>query len=342
MTMPTPSTPARDHIAGADDLSDAAIDWLVRVRMGAADAADFARWRATSAAHDAAAIEAEALFDDVGATATAAAFGAGATVQPFSRPQPARPPALSRRRLLTGAAAAGVVAAAGAGAWMATGPDADARVAALLTGAETTGHGERRSIDLADGSRVTLAGWSAIRADLSGTTRHVELLAGEALFTVAADATRPFVVAAGAGRARALGTTFSVTRDDQTARVVVVAGQVEARAADGAVVALEAGQAVTMGRSVAGAPMMVERVDAAALTAWHRGRLIVAGQPLAQVAARLERDSRLRLIVRGDTARNLPVTGVFNLDDPAGTLAAITRILPVRARRIGPLVILDA
>ncbi|MFD0391095.1 FecR family protein [Tistrella bauzanensis] len=141
---------------------------------------------------------------------------------------------------------------------------------------------------------------------------------------------------------RALGTTFSITRDDQTARVVVVAGQVEARAADGAVVALEAGQAVTMGRSVAGAPMIVERVDAAALTAWHRGRLIVAGQPLAQVAARLERDSRLRLIVRGNTARNLPVTGVFNLDDPAGTLAAITRILPVRARRIGPLVILDA
>ncbi|MFD0391093.1 hypothetical protein ACFQ4K_29945 [Tistrella bauzanensis] len=64
-----------------------------------------------------------------------------------------------------------MVAAAGGGAWMATGPDAGARIAALLTGAETTGHGERRSLDLADGSRVTLAGWSAIRADLSGTTR---------------------------------------------------------------------------------------------------------------------------------------------------------------------------
>ncbi|MFD0391092.1 DUF4880 domain-containing protein [Tistrella bauzanensis] len=88
--MPTPSAPATANDTMTDDLSDAAIDWLVRVRMGAADAGDFARWRATSAAHDAAAIEAEALLDDVGATATATAFGAGATIRPLSRPQPDR------------------------------------------------------------------------------------------------------------------------------------------------------------------------------------------------------------------------------------------------------------
>lgn len=344
MIAPPSSTPSAPSEAG--DISDIAIDWLVRVRLGAAAPEDFARWRAASPAHEAAAAEAESLLDEIGRTPTAQSFGAerafGAERGVPLRPPPvshlSRRPPLSRRRLLTGAAAAGVVAVIGGGALVAAGPGAGGRLIAALDGGETTSRGERRAITLADGSRVMLAGRSAIRIDVSAVGRHIELLAGEALFQVAADATRPFIVAAGTGRVRAAGTLFSVACTGEAARVVVVDGRVEAGPADGhAPLTLTAGQAVTTG------PDMTPRaVDAASLTAWARGRLIVTGQPLAEVAARLDRDSPLRLMVLGDTARSLPVTGVFDLDDPEGTLRAIATVLPVRVRRVGAVAVVTA
>ncbi|WP_449220413.1 FecR family protein [Tistrella mobilis] len=328
-SSPSSSSPS----AETGDLSDIAIDWLVRVRLGAADPADFARWRAAAPLHEAAAAEAESLFDDIGRTATAQAFGAERVM-----PLRASPRSVSRRRLLTGAAAAGVVAAIGAGTLVAAGPGVGGRLIAGLDGGETTSRGERRAITLADGSRVTLAGRSAIRIEVSAVGRHVELLAGEALFQVAAGAARPFIVTAGTGRAQAVATLFSVARAGEAARVVVVDGRVEAGPAGGpAPLVLTAGQAATTGPA-----MTAEPVDAASLTAWARGRLIVTGQPLSDVAARLDRDCALRLLVLGDTARNLPVTGVFDLDDPEGTLRAIATVLPVRVRRLGGVAVVTA
>lgn len=338
MVASSPSSPPSPPEGG--DVSDIAIDWLVRVRLGAADPEDFALWRAASPAHEAAAVEAEALLDEIGQTSTAQTFGAERVVplHPPSAPTLRHPPALSRRRLLTGAAAAGVVAAAGAGALVAAGPGVGGRLIAALDGGETTSRGERRAITLADGSRVTLAGRSAIRVDVSAAGRRIELLAGEALFQVATDTTRPFIVTAGTGRAEAMGTLFSVARAGRAARVVVVEGRVEVGPADGrAPMTLTAGQAATTGPD-----MTAEPVDAASLTAWARGRLIVTGQPLSEVAARLDRDGALRLLVLGDTARTLPVTGVFDLDDPEGTLRAIATVLPVRVRRVGGVAVVTA
>ena len=73
-----------------------------------------------------------------------------------------------------------------------------------------TAAGEIREVVLADGSRVLLDAQSAIRSDLSGTERRVTLLRGRALFTVARDPQRPFVVATPEARATALGTRYEV------------------------------------------------------------------------------------------------------------------------------------
>src|SRR5690349_20668988 len=49
-----------------------------------------------------------------------------------------------------------------------------------------------------------------LEVDFSAKSRAVRLIAGEALFQVAKDAARPFVVAAGDARVRAIGTAFNV------------------------------------------------------------------------------------------------------------------------------------
>jgi transmembrane sensor len=57
--------------------------------------------------------------------------------------------------------------------------------------------GERRTLTLADGSSIDLNARSKVRVRFSNAERDVELLQGQALFEVAKDKARPFVVTAG-------------------------------------------------------------------------------------------------------------------------------------------------
>src|SRR5262249_27359208 len=77
-----------------------------------------------------------------------------------------------------------------------------------------TSTAELRTIELADGSTVALAGASAIAVSFTGGGRQVTLVEGEAFFNVKADATRPFEVVASSVRTTVVGTIFDVRRDE--------------------------------------------------------------------------------------------------------------------------------
>ncbi len=81
-----------------------------------------------------------------------------------------------------------------------------------LTRGETyaTGIGEQRIVKLDDGSTVELNTGSRVHVHFSEHQRDLDLLAGQALFHVAKDPTRPFIVASNDARIRAVGTEFDV------------------------------------------------------------------------------------------------------------------------------------
>src|SRR5271155_3294928 len=81
---------------------------------------------------------------------------------------------------------------------------------AKLNGVYTTGIGEQRTVQLLDGSTVELNARSTIQVRLTAEQRDVTLLDGQALFRVAKDKQRPFVVQAGDAQVRAVGTEFDV------------------------------------------------------------------------------------------------------------------------------------
>ncbi|CDO35968.1 FecR family protein [Novosphingobium sp. KN65.2] len=68
----------------------------------------------------------------------------------------------------------------------------------------------KKTIELADGSHVTLFGATRLAVRLSAHERRIDLLSGRARFEVSHDASRPFVVIAGGGSVTALGTLFEV------------------------------------------------------------------------------------------------------------------------------------
>ena len=86
--------------------------------------------------------------------------------------------------------------------------------------------GEHRSLALGDGSTVDLNARSKLRVEFSKNERRVELLEGQALFEVAKDKSRPFIVKSGEATIRAVGTQFDVDRKSTGITVTVIEGGV--------------------------------------------------------------------------------------------------------------------
>lgn len=298
-------------------LSDEAIDWLVALNSGRAtdqDRASFAEWRTRSAAHELAAQEAEAVWQGVGI--------AGDRARMSERKAPRAK--LTRRAVLGG----GVLVAGG---W-ALGQSGALNFRSFADHA--TGTGERRTVILPDGSSVLLNASTALSVDFGESERALRLLAGEATFNVSRDAARPFVVEAGGGRTRAVGTAFNIDIRPGETVVTVLEGVVEVTSAASTTdaVVVRADQRVRYAAS--GRPSGLHAVDADMETAWRRGKLIFNRRPLGDVVAEIERYRDGTIVIAGIGLRTLEVTGVFDLDDPEAILTTIEETLPVRVRRL--------
>lgn len=300
-------------------LSDEAIDWLVRLNSGRAtedDHAAFADWRRTSEKHDLAAQEAETIWHGVGLAVT--------SVRSADRKAK-----VTRRTVLGGVLlAGGGMALARSGA---IGPH--------LLADHVTGVGEQRTVLLDDGSLVFLDGGTALSVDMDARERRLRIHGGEAVFTVAHDAARPFIVAAGSGWTRAIGTVFDVDVRPGEVVVTVVEGAVgiSTEAAPSSPVTATADQQVRYRAS--SRPSVPETIDAEVETAWRRGKLIFDRRPLGDVVAQLGRHRNGRIVIVSDQLRSLEVTGVFDMANPEAVLGAIEATLPVRITRL-PLVTL--
>ena len=90
----------------------------------------------------------------------------------------------------------------------------------------TTAVGEQRSITLVDGSTVELNSRTKIRVVYHEHVRGIQLLDGQALFHVAKDRTRPFIVHTNATNIRAVGTQFDVYKKHDATVVTVLEGKV--------------------------------------------------------------------------------------------------------------------
>lgn len=192
----------------------------------------------------------------------------------------------------------------------------------------STDVGEQRILRLADGSTVTLNALSEIRVRWSGHERAIDLLAGQALFHVAKDKRRPFIVASDDTLVRAVGTQFDVSRKSFGTVVTVVEGRVailsrgrQVRAEPETVVAprsieLGAGEQVV---KLASASTLSQPHDAdvASATAWTKQLLIFESTPLPEVAQEFNRFNTQQIVVEGAALADFRISGTFPALDPA-------------------------
>lgn len=204
-------------------------------------------------------------------------------------------------------------------------------------GLYSTDIGEQRSVTLADGSRIELNSRSQLRVHFTDHSRDIELLEGQALFQVAKDKTRPFIVQSANTQVRAVGTQFDVYRKESGTTVTVVEGTVSVDASQRAManagvqpsaLMLNAGEQVTVstvtpaeaaGQNSIETPIpKVANITAA--TAWTQNRLVFESATLIEVADEFNRYNERRLVIESPELHDFHITGTFSSSDPAPLL----------------------
>jgi len=228
---------------------------------------------------------------------------------------------LPRRRFVQRALAAGVMAAAvGLGwlGWQQHGLDYHEQL--------HTGLGERRQVELPDGSHLEINGRTRLEVRFSAGQRDIRLEQGEVMFSVAHDSERPFVVDAGNGTVTVTGTRFDVRRDPGQTRVAVEQGSVRVQGHGESRALLSAGLGSHIDEE--GNVAAAYKIDAAALTAWRSGKLVFNDASLAQVVEEVSRYREHPLKVAPKAAK-LRLSSTFRVDDTDALLRALPSILPV-------------
>lgn len=182
---------------------------------------------------------------------------------------------------------------------------------------------ESRTVTLEDGSFVRLAQGSTLREWEAEGQREVSL-EGRAFFAVARDETRPFIVRAGAGEIRVLGTRFQVDTEGDEVGIVVVEGLVRVSNREGSA-DVPAGSASKMGSLEAPSVKNVENVFA--LMDWPEGILVFQATSLAQVAAEVSRHYGRALRVEDPDLSQRRVTAWFqgeSFEEVAESLCLVT------------------
>lgn len=200
-----------------------------------------------------------------------------------------------------------------------------------------TARGERRTIDLQDGSTVLMDADTALDVNINSSERHVRLLRGTAFFTVKRSDV-PFVVRAGDGEAKVLGTTFDVAMQDDSVSVTLESGSLQVTGATTSQrVVLVPGEGVAYSASGMDRP---EKIDLEERTAWHDGRVVFNDARLGDVLKQIERHRPGRIVVISDTLAERRVSGSFSIDNPQAALASIQSLVGFKINEVaGRLVI---
>ena len=173
----------------------------------------------------------------------------------------------------------------------------------------------------------------------SSDQRHLHLEKGQAQFSVAKDADRPFVVQAGNGAVRAVGTQFQVRIDAAAVKVTLLEGIVTVTAAaatsgGGARNAtLAAGEKLSFDQ---GRLWRVERADIEMAKGWTRGELVFEGLALAEMIQEMNRYSATKIVIDDVSLRDMPVSGAFYNHDQASLIQALELGWSLRAEYAPP------
>jgi len=196
---------------------------------------------------------------------------------------------------------------------------------------------------LSDGSKITLNAGSSLRypESFNGKTREV-YLDGEAMFDVAHDPDKPFIVHSGQLKTQVLGTTFNISAypGAEKMEVTVISGKVavEETVSKRQTMLLPNQRVVFNTRNDHFTTTRMETVATA--VAWQQGRIGFDDASLTEVAAQFYRRYGVHVTLENPSLANCRISIVLNNDSADNLLKTITSLTNSNYRYKGSEVIL--
>jgi len=209
-----------------------------------------------------------------------------------------------------------------------------------------------RVLTLPDGSTVRLNVGSEIVEAFTPAERRVIVARGEAHFMVTRNASRPFVVCAGAVEVRAVGTAFNVNLHSAAVEVIVTEGKVElsagaapARAEIAPTAAIESPRTVVgvsqravvtfAPASLRAAPVVtdVQPDEITKALAWQNTLLRLGGATLAELAVEFQQQTGYRIVLADPELAGRRIGGRFRADNIEGFIRLLEEHFGVVSQR---------
>ena len=200
--------------------------------------------------------------------------------------------------------------------------------------------GQIQTIQLADGSRVTLAPQSQLRYPVQfGAASREVYLEGEAFFEVSKDAQRPFRVHSGTWVTQVLGTKFNVSavRGASQTAVSLIEGKVQVTDNQEQYL-LTPGQQLLADRATG--RIYRQSFNQNKVTGWRHNKLVFQNEKLADVAGQIERLYGVKLAFADSATAEVRLWATFDNEPLPDVLAALKLAGSLEYRREGQVIYL--
>ncbi len=211
--------------------------------------------------------------------------------------------------------------------------------------------GQQMSTTFDDGSIIHLNTNSRIETEFSDEKRIIKLIQGEALFEVAHDPERPFIVYAGNRLVQAIGTKFVVHLKSENIQVTVTDGKVkmskvplnktltdikdlnntDTKKDD---VYITKGEKVIVGANQAPKLTLIKPENLKRALSWLDGKLIFVNEELFDVIEEINRYIDVEIVLKDPSLHKITISGRFDLEDSEALIEAIELSFNMDSQRL--------
>ncbi|MFT7008372.1 MAG: transmembrane sensor [Colwellia sp.] len=212
--------------------------------------------------------------------------------------------------------------------------------------------GQQITTTFDDGSIIHLNTNSRIETQFSDEKRIIKLIKGEALFEVAHDPNRPFIVYAGDRLVQAIGTKFVIHLKSENIQVTVTDGKVKMSkvALNTKLTDIEELNNTTIKKNdvyiAKGEKVIVVTDQVPKLTrikpesikrelSWIDGKLIFVNEELFDVIQEINRYVDIEIVLKDPSLHKTKISGRFNLEDSEALIEAIEISFNMKSQQLG-------
>lgn len=211
--------------------------------------------------------------------------------------------------------------------------------------------GQQMNTTFEDGSIIHLNTDSRIETEFSDEKRIIKLIKGEALFEVAHDPDRPFIVYAGDRLVQAIGTKFVVHLASENIQVTVTDGKVKMSKVELNTELADIKELnntsvqkddvyITKGEQAVVAdnqPPLLTHIEPEIIQrelSWLDGKLVFDNEELFDVIEEINRYIDMEIVLKEPSLHQIPISGRFDLKDSEALIEAIKLSFNMDSQRL--------